>query len=97
MYIYADFRHDLATSHVDPSVKAVMEACIAENEVDRLASNLADIPVLLRIGANDRTIHPWFVRRMYRVLKEWNINATYVELPDKEHWWWDTWYGFKVY
>lgn len=34
------FRHDIATSNVDPAVKAVLEACIAENEADRLASNI---------------------------------------------------------
>ena len=33
-------RHDVSTSHVEPGVKAVLESCITENEVDRLVSNL---------------------------------------------------------
>ncbi|XP_033104012.1 uncharacterized secreted protein ARB_06907-like [Anneissia japonica] len=85
------FRHDVSTSHVDPATKAILEACIAENEADRHVSNLQGIPVLGRIGANDRTVHPFFLRRMYRRLKEENVNVTYKELPGKEHWWWDTW------
>ncbi|XP_071799863.1 uncharacterized protein [Asterias amurensis] len=85
------FRHDLSTSHTDPAVKAILEACIAENDADRHVSNLKGIPVLARVGANDRTVHPYFVRRMVRLLKETKGNVTYSELPGKEHWWWDTW------
>lgn len=48
--------------------------------------------VMMRIGAEDRTIHPYFNRRMYRILSEWKINVTYVEVKDKEHWWWDSMY-----
>ena len=48
------------------------------------------VAVLSRVGANDRTIHPYFVRRMYRLLRENRVDVTYVEIPDKEHWWWDT-------
>ncbi|KAK3593447.1 hypothetical protein CHS0354_020212 [Potamilus streckersoni] len=84
------FRHDIATSHTDPSVKAVMEACIVENDVDRHVSNLKGIPVLARIGAKDRTVHPYFVKRMYRLLKEIGVQVNYNELEGKEHWWWDT-------
>ncbi|XP_072171857.1 uncharacterized protein [Diadema setosum] len=85
------FRHDVSTSHTDPALKQILEACIAENEADRHASNLQSLPVLTRIGANDRTVHPFFVRRMNRLLKERGINVTYSELAGKEHWWWDTW------
>ncbi|XP_072030612.1 uncharacterized protein [Amphiura filiformis] len=85
------FRHDISTSHTDPAVKAIMEACIAENDADRHVSNLKGIPVLTRIGAQDRTVHPFYVRRMYRLLQEVGVNVTYTELAGKEHWWWDTW------
>ncbi|XP_030854704.1 uncharacterized secreted protein ARB_06907 [Strongylocentrotus purpuratus] len=85
------FRHDISTSHTDPATKQVLEACIAENDADRHVSNLQGLPVLTRIGANDRTVHPFFVRRMNRLLKERGINVTYSELAGKEHWWWDTW------
>ncbi|XP_038066251.1 uncharacterized secreted protein ARB_06907-like [Patiria miniata] len=85
------FRHDLSTSYTDPAIKAIMEACVAENDADKHASNLKGIPVLARIGAQDRTVHPYFVRRMVRLLKEADVNTTYSEIAGKEHWWWDTW------
>lgn len=46
MIVYLFFRHDISTSHTDPAVKAIMEACIAENDVDRLVSNLQVITSL---------------------------------------------------
>lgn len=48
------------------------------------------IPVLIRIGAADRTVHPYYCRRMYRLLRQQNTNVTYQEIAGKEHWWWDT-------
>jgi len=54
--------------------------------------SLQGLPVLIRIGANDRTVHPFFTRQMYRLLTEEGINVTYSELVGKEHWWWDTRY-----
>ena len=68
----------------------IMEACIAENDADRHVPNLHGIPVLARIGTNDRTVHPYFVRRMYRLLKEEGVGVNYSEVAGKEHWWWDT-------
>nr|XP_006825285.1 PREDICTED: uncharacterized protein LOC102809823 [Saccoglossus kowalevskii] len=85
------FRHDTSTSHTDPAVKAIMEACIVENNADIHVSNIQHLDVFTRIGANDRTVHPYFVRRMYRLLKEQKASVTYDELAGKEHWWWDTW------
>ena len=46
---------------------------------------------MIRVGAADRTVHPYFSRRMYRLLKEHHVNVSYEELTGKEHWWWDTW------
>ena len=51
---------------------------------------LQGIPVMIRIGAADRTVHPYNTRRMFRLLREQRTNVTYLELADKEHWWWDT-------
>ena len=51
---------------------------------------LKGVPVLARIGGNDRTVHPLYVRRMLRVLKAAEIDVLYSELPGLEHWWWDT-------
>ncbi|XP_061173973.1 uncharacterized protein LOC133183060 [Saccostrea echinata] len=84
------FRHDISASHVDPAIKFILEACIAENDVDRHITNIKDVPILARIGADDRTVHPFFVRRMHRLMKEIKANVTYVEVTGKEHWWWDT-------
>ncbi|ELU12464.1 hypothetical protein CAPTEDRAFT_191936 [Capitella teleta] len=83
----AFFRHDISSSEVDPRLKAILESCVSENEVDRHVSNLKGIPVLARIGTDDRTVHPYFVRRMYRLLKEHEVDVSFVEVPDKEHWW----------
>ena len=52
--------------------------------------SLQGLSVLIRIGANDRTVHPFFARRMYRLLTEEGVDVTYSEMAGKEHWWWDT-------
>ena len=45
---------------------------------------------MIRIGAADKTVHPYYTRRMFRLLRQQRTNVTYSELPNKEHWWWDT-------
>lgn len=45
---------------------------------------------MIRIGAVDRTVHPYYTRRMFRLLQQQQTNVTMLELADKEHWWWDT-------
>ncbi len=45
---------------------------------------------MIRIGAADRTVHPYYTRRMFRLLRQQRTNVTYSEIADKEHWWWDT-------
>ena len=39
------------------------------------------MPVLIRIGAEDKTVHPYFSRRMYRLLKENDVDVRYQEIP----------------
>ena len=34
------FRHDISTSHTSPAVKAILEACVAENDPDKHVPNL---------------------------------------------------------
>ena len=51
---------------------------------------LQGVPVMIRIGEKDETVSPYFSRRMYRLLTEQGNDVTYNELPDKQHWWWDT-------
>jgi len=45
---------------------------------------------MIRTGAADRTVHPYYSRRMYRLLRQQRTNVTYDEIPNKEHWWWDS-------
>lgn len=45
---------------------------------------------MIRVGAADRTVHPYYSRRMYRLLRQQRSNVTFDEIPKKEHWWWDT-------
>ncbi len=64
--MFAGARHDIAVSSVDPKTKAVMEACVAENEADKHASNLKviaqlrllhlGIPQFLRLAVLDATV-----------------------------------------
>ena len=51
---------------------------------------LQGVPIMIRIGAADRTVHPYYTRCMFRLLRQQQSNVTYSELADKEHWWWDT-------
>ena len=38
--IYFSYRHDVSASHVDPALKFILEACIAENDADRHITNI---------------------------------------------------------
>jgi pimeloyl-ACP methyl ester carboxylesterase len=110
---------------VDHRLRAVLEASVAENCASNLASNLRGTAVYARVGAADKTVPPWFSRRMIRLMSESEAFATKKasspsdgkepttttttttttkrqatstatggfrldELPEKEHWWWDT-------
>ena len=39
------------------------------------------IPILMRIGSEDKTVHPYYSRRMLRLLKENDIDVLYEEIP----------------
>ncbi|KAH9509120.1 hypothetical protein Btru_049103 [Bulinus truncatus] len=77
------FRHDISTSHIDPAVKAIMEACIAENDADRFVANLK-VRMTELFTPTTRSAH-------VKIAEGFNeIYVTYAELPNLEHWWWDT-------
>lgn len=83
--------HDLATPKVEPLLQGLLRTAEAEFDVEAQAATVAHLPVLIRVGSQDRTVHPWFSRRMYRtLLSEGAKDVTLTELPGKEHWWWDT-------
>lgn len=48
-----------------------------------------DILILARIGVDDRIVYLFYVRRMYRLMKEIKVNIIYMEIYGKEYWWWD--------
>ena len=48
--------------------------------------------MLIRTGGSDRTVPPYYLRRIYRLLKEIGAMVNYTELEGKDHWWWDTQY-----
>lgn len=85
------FSLDMDTSFTDPMMKVLLEKSLSEYHVDRLIGNLqTNEMVYIRVGSHDATTHPWFSRRMYRLLKKLQINATIEETMGKQHWWWDT-------
>jgi len=87
------FVHDVGGSYVDPKLKYVLEATFAEHNADFFAGNLRGIPVLARVGSEDKAVPPWEVRRIVRVLRSHGVNVSFSELKGKEHWWWDTKHG----
>ncbi|CAJ1359413.1 unnamed protein product, partial [Effrenium voratum] len=85
--------HDVASPHVEPALAALLKQAEAPFDAEALAPSLADLPVLIRVGSRDRTVHPWFSRRMYRTLLAAGAspsNVTLTEIEGKEHWWWDS-------
>ena len=51
---------------------------MSEYHVDALLSNLKQLKgVHIRVGEADTTTHPYFSRKMHRLLKEIGINSTY--------------------
>lgn len=48
-----------------------------------------DILILARIGVDDRIVYLFYVRRMYRLMKEIKVDIIYMEINGKEYWWWD--------
>lgn len=62
------FVADVQLSHLEPGLKRLFEAAIAEHDGGLLASNLAGVATLERVGSADKTISPWFTRRMARLL-----------------------------
>ena len=98
------FDMDLQLSHADPTViRRIFESSISENDVSISAPNMIGIPTLLRTSSDDSTAHPWFMRRIGRILKSWEketaTNTTkttekslveFEEFKSGGHWWWDS-------
>ena len=77
-------------------------AAVAEHDVEAHARSVESaLPSLARVGADDRTVAPFFVARVWRLLREAGARAAaraaaarasagrgVPRLPSKEHWWW---------
>jgi len=83
---------DARVDGVDPLLRAVLDASLAEQDVDPHLAQLCSLKkVLLRVGADDRAVSPWFARRTRRLLADLCKDViVYEEVPAKDHWWWDT-------
>ena len=71
---------------MDARLRWILEASVSENMVDISISNLAGMPLLIRTGADDKAVHPWYSRRMVRLAEAAGANVTFSELQGKEHW-----------
>jgi hypothetical protein len=63
---------------------------MSDSHTDKLMENVLGMDVHVRVGSQDSTVHPFYSRRMHRLLQQVGVNSTYDELPGKLHWWWDT-------
>lgn len=74
-----DFFHlDISKSYVDARMKSLLEMAMSEYHVDTLVNNLKSVQAIhIRVGQMDVTTHPYFSRRMHRLLLESSINSTY--------------------
>ena len=87
----AFFELDIQNSYIPTRLKNILEMSMSEFHIDRLAVyNLLTYDIHMRVGSSDMTTHPWFTRRMFRLLISAGVNATIEEVGGKEHWWWDT-------
>ena len=86
------FRHDVGVAYSDPAVRAVIESSFYEHDADKHAQNLRHAPILARVGSVDRTVLPFYQRKMRRILQGIGVHndVTVNEIKDKGHWWWDT-------
>ena len=86
------FTLDTHVHKVDPQLRAVLDASLVEHDVDRHAVNLCSLKTFIRVGSNDRAVHPWYARRSHRVISEAcpHGDHRFQEVPGKDHWWWDT-------
>ncbi|KAL3930223.1 MAG: hypothetical protein SGPRY_001633 [Prymnesium sp.] len=90
-FLFEQSPNDLSSSHIEPALRAVLHAAIAENSIEMHLSNLAGLPCLLRVGAEDQTVPPFWAKRAMRLVQAGGGGGGKLsELAGKQHWWWDT-------
>ncbi|KAJ3314345.1 hypothetical protein HDU76_002435, partial [Blyttiomyces sp. JEL0837] len=82
LQFYTPYYMRIGDAHADPVFRGIMEASIAENDIDMYAANMAGIPILARHGGNDDNVPPMNTRRIVRLVNEWNRNPVSVRVPD---------------
>ena len=80
-------RWDASEPDTPPALTSVLLHAVRDQRADASAVNLAGVPVHARVGAADNVVHPFFSRRMCRLVGE---GCTVEEVEGKGHWWWDT-------
>ncbi|EFA81351.1 hypothetical protein PPL_05334 [Heterostelium album PN500] len=86
-YIYYNTRPSF--ERLDPVLKGLFMASIAESDADLYSSSMVGIPLLVRYGQNDTVVSPWHSRRMARLVSEnsGDPNAVMIsEVPNQGHW-----------
>src|SRR5258708_7273102 len=71
---YADsnrvHEYDLSQSYSDSALQSILFRSVLDQNVELYYSNLAGIPILARVGLEDKTVSPYFTRRMVRLVSE---------------------------
>ncbi|KAI8812023.1 hypothetical protein BJ742DRAFT_794536 [Cladochytrium replicatum] len=87
--IYTPYYLRVGDAFADPLLRGILEASIAENDIDMYSANLAGINILARVGGSDDNVPPLHTRRMIRIVNEWarKPNVAHVsEVPAQGHW-----------
>ncbi|KNC98636.1 uncharacterized protein SPPG_06318 [Spizellomyces punctatus DAOM BR117] len=86
---YAPYFMRVGDSYADPLLRGILDASIAEHDIDLYAANMGGLPVLARHGALDDNVPPLHSRRLIRLGNEWNRNPIswdLSEIPAQGHW-----------
>ncbi|RKO98076.1 hypothetical protein CXG81DRAFT_4007, partial [Caulochytrium protostelioides] len=89
----------LGDAYADTRLRGLMEASIAEHDLDLVVGNAVGVPLLIRTGRDDTNVPAFHSRRLMRLLGEWTgvapgtpsapANSSVVqfsEVPDEGHW-----------
>ena len=92
------FGFDSSEPLAQPRLAATLLAAVRDQRADAFAAALIGVPTHVRVGADDATVHPYFSRRMVRLLRAAGAGGApkpgpglvLEEVAEKGHWWWDT-------
>jgi len=74
---------------IDPALRGILNSSLSTDDNDLHLSNLVDTPILAIHGGLDENVPTWHSRELISLLKSRNsaADASFVEVPDKPHWW----------